>query len=125
MRKMFVTLLVTFAAFNLHAQLNNTKWKGTLDVEGGLDVVFNFSNDTLDVYNAESGESLEMMKYTTTDSVLTLVKLFGQSQCDSTPGNYKYAILNNEMTLSLISDSCYDRAGAIGTLKLEKEDQEQ
>lgn len=122
---MFVTLLVTFAAFNLHAQLNNTKWKGTLDVEGGLDVVFNFSNDTLDVYNAESGESLEMMKYTTTDSVLTLVKLFGQSQCDSTPGNYKYAILNNEMTLSLISDSCYDRAGAIGTLKLEKEDQEQ
>lgn len=122
MRKILVTLLVTFAAFNVHAQLNNTKWKGTLNIEGGMDVIFNFNNDTLDVYNAESGESLETMKYTSGDSVLTLVKLSGQSQCDSSQGNYKYVILNNEMTLSVISDPCYDRAGAIGTMKLEKED---
>ena len=122
MKRILVTVIVIFIAFTANAQLANTKWKGTLNVEGGLDVLFNFNNDTLDVSNAESGESLEAMKYTTTDSVLTLVKLFGQSQCDSTAGNYKYAIMNNELTLSLISDQCPDRAAAIGTMKLEKEE---
>lgn len=123
MRKASITLIVIFVAcnFNAKAQLSNTKWKGTLDVQGGMDVVFNFGNDTLDVSAAESGETFETMKYTTTDSVLTLVKLYGQSQCDSTPGNYKYVIINNELTFSLISDSCNDRSGAIGTMKLEKE----
>ncbi len=122
MRKIFTTVIVIFIAFTSSAQLANTRWKGTLNVEGGLDVLFNFKNDTLDVSSAESGESLEAMKYTATDSVLTLVKLFGQSQCDSTPGNYKYTIVNKELTLSLISDECTDRSGAIGTMKLEKED---
>lgn len=122
MRKLFITLLVTFIAFNLHAQLNNTKWKGTLNIEGGMDVVFNFSNDTLDVSSVESGESLETMKYTSTDSILTLQKLYGNSQCGTTPGNYKYLIIDNEMTLSLISDECPDRSAAIGTMKLKKED---
>jgi hypothetical protein len=122
MRKIFGTLLVTFIAFNLHAQLNNTKWKGNLNIEGGMGVVFNFSNDTLNVSNIESGESIESMKYTTTDSVLTLQKLYGNSQCDNAPGNYKYVITDNEMTLSLISDKCPDRSAAIGTMKLKKEE---
>jgi hypothetical protein len=122
MRKLLATIIVIFIAFTSNAQLHDTKWKGTLNVEGGMDVVFNFNNDTLDVSNAESGESLETMKYATTDSVLTLVKLYGQSQCDSTAGNYKYVIMNNELKLSLISDECPDRSSAIGTMKLEKED---
>ena len=87
MRKILVTILVTFVAFNLHAQLGNSKWKGTLNVQGGMDVIFNFNNDTLDVINTADNESLETMKYTATDSVLTLVKLYGQSQCDSSPEN--------------------------------------
>jgi len=122
MKRILITVFIIFIAFATNAQLSNTKWKGTLNVEGGMDVIFYFNNDTLDVLNAESGESLETMKYTTRDSVLTLVKLFGQSQCDSTPGNYKYVIENNQLTLSLISDECPDRSGAIGTMKLEKED---
>lgn len=122
MKRILITVFIIFIAFATNAQLSNTKWKGTLNVEGGMDVIFYFNNDTLDVLNAESGESLETMKYTTRDSVLTLVKLFGQSQCDSTPGNYKYVNENNQLTLSLISDECPDRSGAIGTMKLEKED---
>jgi len=122
MTRFFVTLLVTLIVFNANAQLSNTKWKGTLNINGGMGVSFNFSNDTLEVSGTESGESLEMMKYTTTDSVLTLVKLYGNSQCDTTAGKYKYVIANNEMTLSLISDDCLDRSGAIGTMKLKKEE---
>ncbi|MDE3182407.1 MAG: hypothetical protein KGM16_03215 [Bacteroidota bacterium] len=122
MNKIFLTLLIAMIIYSADAQLSNTKWKGTLNVEGGMDVLFNFSNDTLDVQNAADNSSLETMTYTNTDSVLTLVKLYGQSQCDTTAGKYKYVIVNNEMTLSVLSDSCVDRAGAIGTMKLEKEE---
>ncbi|MGN6802599.1 MAG: hypothetical protein ACTHJN_11900 [Ginsengibacter sp.] len=122
MRKILVTAAIIFVALSTKAQLANTKWKGTLNVENGLDAVFNFHNDTLEVSSAESGEDLETMSYNTTDSVLTLVKLYGQSQCDTTAGKYKYAIENNELTLSVISDECPDRSQAIGTMKLEKVD---
>jgi hypothetical protein len=117
-----VTIAIIFVALSTKAQLANTRWKGTLNVENGLDAVFNFHNDTLEVSGAESGEDLETMSYNTTDSVLTLVKLYGQSQCDTTAGRYKYAIENNVLTLSVISDECPDRSQAIGTMKLEKVD---
>lgn len=122
MNKIFLTLLITMIVYTADAQLSNTKWKGTLNIEGGMDVLFNFSNDTLDVQNAADNSSLETMTYTSDDSVITLTKIYGQSQCDTTAGKYKYVIVNNEMTLSLLSDDCPDRAGAIGTMKLEKEE---
>ncbi len=123
MRKMIMALLAAFIAYSSNAQLSNTKWKGSLNVQGGsMDVEFIFSNDTLDVINTSENESLETMKYTTTDSVLTLVKLYGQSQCDTTPGKYKYVIADNQMTINLISDDCLDRSGAMGAMKLDKEE---
>jgi len=122
MKKAFALLLVTFITFNLRAQLSDTKWTGKLNIEGGMDVVFRFSNDTLEVSNPANGESIETMKYTTTDSVMTLEKLYGNSQCDTSLGQYKYVISGNQMTLSLISDNCADRSGAIGTMKLEKKE---
>lgn len=122
MTRIFVTLLVTLLFVNANAQLSNTKWKGTLNINGGMDVSFNFGSDTLEVSNAESGESLETMKYTTADSVLTLEKLYGNSQCDTTAGRYKYLIADKKMTLSIISDDCPDRSSAIGTMKLDEEE---
>ena len=122
MKKTFALLLVTFITFNLRAQLSDTKWTGTLNVQGGMDVVFHFSNDTLEVSNPAGGESIETMRYTTTDSVMTLEKLYGNSQCDTSLGKYKYVISGNQMALSLISDNCADRSGAIGTMKLEKKE---
>lgn len=122
MKKTFALLFVSFIAFNLHAQLSNTKWKGTLSIQGGINVLFNFTHDTLDVTNADSGESIETMKYNLEDSVLTIQKLWGNSQCDTTWGKYRYSIKDNQLTLSLIKDDCYDRAEAIGTMILEKKE---
>ncbi len=122
MKKIFILTLISITSFTVNAQLSNTKWKGVLNIQSGMNTVFNFSKDTLKVLNADSNESLETMKYSTTDSLLTLQKLYGQSQCDtSTRGVYKYQINNNEMTLTLVSDNCPDRADAIGTMKLNKE----
>lgn len=122
MKKTFALLFVTFIAFNLQAQLANTKWTGTLNVQGGTDVIFQFNNDTLEVSIPASGESIETMTYTTADSVISLKKIYGSSQCDTSVGKYKYVISGNELTLSLISDNCPDRSAAIGTMKLEKKE---
>lgn len=122
MKKCFALLFVNFIAFNLQAQLSNTQWKGTLNIQGGMDVVFNFTNDTLDVTSPQSGQSIETMKYSLTDSVLSIQKIYGNSQCDTATGNYKYAVKDNQLTLILIKDDCYDRANAIGTMKLEKKE---
>lgn len=122
MRKIILLILVFFATISVNAQLSNTKWKGTLNIQGGMEVSFNFNNDTLDVVNSEN-ESLETMKYSIKDTLITFVKLYGSSQCDtSTPGVYKFEITGNEMTLSLLSDSCMDRSEAIGTMKLNKQE---
>jgi hypothetical protein len=121
MRKVILLILVFFTTASVNAQLSNTKWKGVLNIQGGMDVLFNFSNDTLDVINSEN-ESLETMKFSMKDSLITFVKLYGSSQCDtSTPGVYKFEVTGNEMTQSLVSDSCADRSEAIGTMKLNKE----
>ena len=121
MRKIMLLVLVFFTTVSVNAQFSNTKWKGVLNIQGGMEVVFNFSNDTLDVVNS-GNESLETMKYSTKDSLITFLKLYGSSQCDtSTPGVYKFEITGNELTLSLVSDSCFDRSEAIGTMKLDKE----
>lgn len=122
MNKIVLSMLISLIAYAADAQLSNTTWKGTLNIEGGMNVLFNFNNDTLDVVNAADNSSLETMTYKLADSVITLVKLYGQSQCSDTPGKYKFVRDNDELTLSLLSDDCSDRADAIGTMKLEKED---
>ena len=118
-----MTLLIAFIAYSSNAQLSG-KWKGTLNIQGGaMDVEFNFTNDTLDVVNTSENQSLETMKYTLADSVISLQKLYGSSSCGTEIGKYKYAIANNELTLSLISDDCSDRAAAIGSnMQLKKEE---
>jgi hypothetical protein len=123
MKKIIVLLTVSFLAVTVNAQLSNTKWNGQLNIQNGMNTLFNFSNDTLEVVNNDNNESLETMKYTIKDSLLTLQKLYGSSQCDtSTSGVYKFQIAENELTLTLVSDECPDRAEAIGTMKLQKQE---
>ena len=123
MKKIILLLTVPFLAATVNAQLSNTKWNGELNIQGGMSTIFNFSNDTLDVVSNDNNQSLETMKYTVKDSLLTLQKLYGSSQCDtSTPGVYKFQIAENELKLTLVSDECPDRAEAIGTMKLNKQE---
>lgn len=122
MSKMTITLIAIFMACTVNAQFSNTKWKGVLDIDGGMNVVFQFKGDTLDVVNDYDKSSLETMKYKIDGNVIILRKLYGSSQCsESTLGKYKYTIAKNEMKLKLISDDCYDRSNAVAALKLTKE----
>ncbi len=122
MKKIFFVSAIIFLAINCHAQLNNTKWKTTLQLDEAVDVVFNFKNDTLAVTSLEDNSNLETMKYTLHDTTLTIQKLYGQSQCDTATGTYACKINANEMHLMLIADNCNDRAAIIKDIKLNKQE---
>ncbi|HEX5155287.1 MAG TPA: hypothetical protein VFW07_27790 [Parafilimonas sp.] len=121
MKKTIFLLLLSFIALGTHAQVNNSKWKTTLQLDQPVDVVFNFSTDTLDVTEAADNSSLETMKYTLKDTVLTIQKLYGQSECDpATIGSYTCTINGDEMHLKIISDDCDDRGNVIADIKLNR-----
>ena len=121
MKKVIYMLLISFIAVNTHAQLANSKWKTTLQLDEPVDVIFSFTADTLDVTNAGDNSDIEAMKYNLQDTILTLHKLYGQSQCDtSSTGTYSYRVNGNELWLKLISDNCDDRSNVIKDIKLNK-----
>ena len=93
MKQIICVLVIIFIGLNAQAQLTNTKWKATLQLDEPIDVVFNFSADTLNVTSADDNSDIEAMNYSLQDTVLTLRKLYGQSQCDtSAVGNYSYKV---------------------------------
>ncbi len=51
MKKTLFVLLVSFASVAVNAQLKNTKWKGTIQTDDKIDVVFDYKTDTLEVSN--------------------------------------------------------------------------
>jgi hypothetical protein len=121
MNKLIYMLVILLITFNAKAQLGNTKWKTTLQADQPLDVFFNFGSDTLDVTNADDNSDIEAMNYMLQDTVLSIRKLYGQSQCDTAVvGKYSYKVNGNELWMKLISDDCEDRANIIGDIKLEK-----
>jgi hypothetical protein len=123
MKKLIYMLVILLITFSAKAQLANTKWKTTLQVDQPLDVIFNFSADTLDVTDADDNSDIEAMNYTLQDTVLTIRKLYGQSECDTAAvGKYSFKVNGNEIWMKLISDDCEDRANVIRDIKLEKEE---
>ena len=121
MKKIIYTIVVSFIAITVNAQLANSKWKTTLQLDQPVDVIFNFTADTLDVTNAGDNSDIEAMNFTLQDTVLTFHKLYGQSECDTTVvGTYSFKINGNELWLKLISDDCSDRSNIIKDIKLEK-----
>jgi hypothetical protein len=118
MKKIVFLVLVSFATVSLHAQLAKTKWKGTLQLDNPVDVVFDFGKDSLTVYTVENNAGLETMVFTDKDAVLSIKKVYGQSDCDvAVTGKYKYEIKDTEMVLTLISDDCPNRSNVLDKTK--------
>ena len=84
-----------------------------------IEVVFQFKQDTLVLYEAASREVLETMAYTEKDGRYTSKKVRGNSPCDDTTvGNYSYRIDKDVITITPVLDACMARAMAfIGALK--------
>jgi hypothetical protein len=122
MKKIIAFALIVITSLTINAQLANTKWKGTLNLDNPIDAFFNFKTDTLEVLNTEDNSNIESMKFSVNDSVLVIQKLFGQSQCDNSAiGRYKFQINGDEMTWEVMTDDCDDRSQVIGSMKLSRE----
>jgi hypothetical protein len=114
MKKIIFFLLLSLASATVHAQLNNTKWKGTIQLENKVDVVFDYRQDTLTVSNNADNSNIETMTYAVKDSVITLHKIYGQSECNATVnGKYKYQIKDDSLYMILLSDSCKERSDVL------------
>ena len=122
MKKIIFIAFIAFISNSANAQLANSKWKGTLQLENPTDVVFDFRTDTLEAVVAEDNSSLELMKYSINDSVLSIQKISGQSECeDSYIAKYKFEINEDGLLLTVIEDTCMDRAGVLDNTKWVKQ----
>ncbi len=110
MKKTGLLIALTFFAFSTYAQLSKTKWKTTLQLENSTEVYFDFGTDSLKVFVAADSSLLETVLFTEKSGEMTLLKLSGISNCEGVTGKYKFEIKNDEMVLTLVSDSCSDRA---------------
>ncbi len=109
-------LLFFFILPPAQAQLAHTTWQGTMLLETNTNVFWRFDKDTTQVNVVADSSLVERMTYKTEPGILYLVKVSGISSCDNQiVGKYKYVIKEDKLYLSLISDSCSDRSGAISS----------
>src|SRR5690242_12966794 len=114
MKNIILIILVSFAFIPASAQQAPMKWKGTLNLDSPTDIILNFKNGTCEAVRVADSQSIEIMKYTLSDTLLTLQKISGNSDCDTTSiGKYKIEKQNNNLLITLISDDCSDRSKAI------------
>ena len=114
MKKICFLIIASFLFTAVFAQLENTKWKTILQVNGSLNSIIDFKKDTVSVYTVADSSLIEIMTYTKDDTSFTLVKIDGQSDCDnSSPGKYRYKIKGDSLVVELLKDNCYDRYSVI------------
>jgi hypothetical protein len=118
MKKTLFLILLYGSFSTAHAQLANTKWKVSLQLESLVETMFVFSGDSLKVYTVADSMMLESMSFSVKDTVLTIKKAYGQSNCDATAvGKYKYEMKSDGMYVTLLSDDCVDRSSVLDKTK--------
>jgi hypothetical protein len=114
MKKIVLSIITAFVFTTVVAQLRDTRWKTSLQLSNGpTTTAINFKKDTVLVYTVADSTMIERMTYTKTDSSFTLVKIDGQSGCDTTPGKYGFTVSGGKLFLKLLQDDCFDRFSAI------------
>jgi len=115
MKKSVILLFLLFSAIiSVKAQLTNTKWKSTIQADETLELEFQFGKDTLNVIDLGDASTIEVYTYTAKDSLITLHKVYGQSECDTAiTGQYSYAMKDDAITFMLMKDDCGQRAAIL------------
>ncbi len=116
---LFVAIFCMMSAAT--AQLSNTKWKGVINSNGELPVVWTFKKTSVDVISLPDSTLVESMTYKTASGFLFITKVNGTSECDnSTVGKYSYKIKKDSLFLKPIDDACSQRSDAISDKALIK-----
>ena len=124
MNKILILAVICCFGYAAKAQLASTSWIGTMNVQGGMDAIFNYGKDTLVVINPSDNSTIETMTYSVNDSIISIKKVDGTSPCDNeTVGKYSYKLENDQLTMKLVADDCSERAQAIESITLKKNQQ--
>jgi len=118
MKKILAIVLLLLIYSGANAQLTNTKWKGVLKIQDDIPTIFDFGKDTLTLTTYANNVLIEDMTCAIADSILTLKKISGQSDCDQEVGKYKFSIKGDVLSLKLFSDACGDRSSVLDKLSL-------
>jgi|GEM_PF-579516 len=121
MLKVLVILIASFTITSSYAQIANSRWKATLNIEGLVNVIFDFKKDTVSLYTVADSTIIETMTYTNDATSLTVTKIEGESDCDNNmPGQYSYIIQGDVLLIKVITDGCEDRSSAIDSTRWTK-----
>ncbi len=114
-KKAFVILIITILEFSMvSGQIENTRWKATLQINGPVNSIIDFKRDSVSVYTTADSNIIEQMTYKKRDTLLSLLKFDGQSDCDNnTIGNYSFQLRGDSLLLRLVKDDCDDRSSVI------------
>jgi len=75
MKKIAFLLLASIASSSVFAQLENTRWKSTVTIDGPENVLFDFKKDTVGLYRIADNSMIENMTYTHNDTSFILKKV--------------------------------------------------
>jgi hypothetical protein len=115
-KSIHLILLVICAAFLAQAQLKNTKWKGTVNSPGPVDVLWDFGKDTVVVIMLPDSAVLETMTYQLKDSLLLLTKVTGSSPCSTSDiAKYRISFKADQFSLTPSDDPCDERKSAVNS----------
>lgn len=113
MKKLLLTVFTICTGYLAgSAQLENTRWRNTLQVPDPVDCEFRFKKDTLEAYTVADGQLIETMTYKFSKDTLRIVKVSGTSPCNDITGIYKAVIKDNQLTILPIDDPCMERSNA-------------
>jgi len=108
-------LLLAFSAISVSAQLENTKWKNSMNIPDPVATSFQFKKDTAFLYTAEDDILIETITYSIRDGVLKMIKVTGGSPCSTEVGSYKIEFKDEKLFLTPIEDACSERSAAFPT----------
>lgn len=120
MKKLLILFLAIISSAGVAAQVTNTSWKGIFNIPDPTEMILQFKADTL-LLNYPSGSTLEEMSYKINNDTLSIQKLEGQSDCNtSEDAIYKIVMKNKRLFISPLSDNCFSRLNAWSSKGLEK-----
>ena len=82
MKNVSLFIIATFVFTTAFAQLENTRWKATLQINNSaVNTLIDFRKDTVLLYTVADSNMIERMTYSKDDTAFTLLKIDGESGC--------------------------------------------
>jgi hypothetical protein len=117
-KTILLTVVTCFLLTAAKAQLTNTKWQGTANLEQedkslvSAKIIWDFKKDTVTVTFPDGGTP-EVMAYTVKKDILVLTKLSGDSPCQiGAVGKCRFHITDDKFYITTVEDQCAARSKA-------------